>query len=527
MKLKHDDIPIETGGLADQGEFRIKASATAFGILSSGLYSNKFKAILRELGCNAYDSHVEAGYPERPFTVHLPTRLNPVLSIRDYGVGLDHEQVMGLYTTYFESTKNDSNDFVGCMGLGSKSPFSYTKNFTIVAIKNGIKGTYSAFIGKNGVPNVAQLTSEETDEESGVEISFAVEETYDMRNFKHEVNDTYKWFKTKPEITGDAVEIDDVDYSERDIAPGVHMRKNQGYRNRSYALMGNVAYPINVPEGEELGKGVRELLHNNAFVIEVNIGELDIAASREELGYTDLTIETLKKKAEVIFGALESYVDTQLAPAKTKWDRVIAANKLISSNSNLFSEIVQKYAKKNPRKFPKGLLSNYHGMNVQVPVSEFEKAVEGMRVTQKNIQNKSYNSNPTKLGQIKPDHVLKPGKKQVTSYYNRNENDYWDVHTIMVGKTAIVFNDEPGNVLARIRAACDDDDSTELDGFSNLLIVKAQNKQCDKNAMLKFLKSRLPGMPLVLASQLPSVTGLSAGATGNVKITVQEFTKKQ
>lgn len=77
MKLKHDDIPIETGGLADEGEFRIKASSTAFAILSSGLYSNKFKAILRELGCNAYDSHVEAGYPEKPFTVHLPTRLNP------------------------------------------------------------------------------------------------------------------------------------------------------------------------------------------------------------------------------------------------------------------------------------------------------------------------------------------------------------------------------------------------------------------------------------------------------------------
>ena len=526
MKLKHDDIPIETGGLADQGEFRIKASATAFGILSSGLYSNKFKAILRELGCNAYDSHVEAGYPERPFTVHLPTRLNPVLSIRDYGVGLDHEQVMGLYTTYFESTKNDSNDFVGCMGLGSKSPFSYTKNFTIVAIKNGIKGTYSAFIGKNGVPNVAQLTSEETDEESGVEISFAVEEVYDMRNFKHEVNDTYKWFKTKPEITGDAVEIDDVEYVEENIAPGVHLREGNGYRAKSYALMGNVAYPINVPDGEELGKGVRELLHSNSFVIEVGIGELDIAASREELGYTDQTIDTLKAKAEIIFGALEGYVDTQLSPVKTKRDRLIAANKLISSNSSLFSEIVQKYVKKNSRKFPKGLDKNHYGINVQVPVSEFEKAVEGMRVTQKNVQRNHYNNNPTKLGAVKTDSALKPGKKAPQSYYQRNENDYHEVHTLLVDKTVIVFNDEPGNVLARIRAAVDDSDNTELDGYQNILIVKPQNQKCDKKAMLKFLKSRLPGAPIVLASKLPNVTGLSAGATGNVKITVQCFTNK-
>lgn len=527
MKLKHDDIPIETGGLADQGEFRIKASATAFGILSSGLYSNKFKAILRELGCNAYDSHVEAGYPERPFTVHLPTRLNPVLSIRDYGVGLDHEQVMGLYTTYFESTKNDSNDFVGCMGLGSKSPFSYTKNFTIVAIKNGIKGTYSAFIGKNGVPNVAQLTSEETDEESGVEISFAVEQNYDMRNFKHEVNDTYKWFKIKPEITGDAVEISEIVYVERDIAPGVHLREGRGYGAKSYALMGNVAYPINVPEGEELGKGVRELLHSNAFVIEVGIGELDIAASREELGYTDTTIETLKAKAEVIFGALEGYVGKQLNPAETKWDRLIAANKLINSNSTLFSEIVQRYVKKNSSKFPKGLDKNYYGINVQVPVAEFEKAVEGMRVTQKNIQRDRYGNNPTKLGNIKTDSVLKPGKKAPQNYYGRNDNDYWEAHTLLAAKTAIVFNNETGNILARIRAASDDDDNTELDAYENILIVKPQNKQCDKKAMLKFIKSRLPGAPIVLASSLPSVTGLSAGATGNVKITVQQFATKR
>ena len=120
MKLKTKDIPVETGGVQEQGEFRIKNSATAFAILSSGLYSNKFKAILRELGCNAYDSHVEAGCPEKPFTVHLPTRVNPILSIRDYGTGLTHDQIMNLYTTYFESTKNDSNDYVRstCLDIG-------------------------------------------------------------------------------------------------------------------------------------------------------------------------------------------------------------------------------------------------------------------------------------------------------------------------------------------------------------------------------------------------------------------------
>ena len=90
------------------GEFRIRNSAKAFNILSSGLYANKVKAIIRELSCNAIDSHTAAG-TKQPFEVHLPTTLEPWFSIRDFGTGLSHDQVTKIYTTYFESTKTNSN----------------------------------------------------------------------------------------------------------------------------------------------------------------------------------------------------------------------------------------------------------------------------------------------------------------------------------------------------------------------------------------------------------------------------------
>ena len=134
-----------------QGAFRIKESAKAFRILSSALYSNPIAAIIRELSCNARDSHVEAGITTN-FKVHLPTVMDPTFYVQDFGVGLDHQQVMNLYTTFFESTKTSSNDFVGALGLGSKSPFSYTDNFTVIAIKNGERNVYSAFINEAGVP---------------------------------------------------------------------------------------------------------------------------------------------------------------------------------------------------------------------------------------------------------------------------------------------------------------------------------------------------------------------------------------
>ena len=51
------------------GEFRIRNSAKAFNILSSGLYANKIRAIVRELSCNAVDSHVAAGKQDTPFDI--------------------------------------------------------------------------------------------------------------------------------------------------------------------------------------------------------------------------------------------------------------------------------------------------------------------------------------------------------------------------------------------------------------------------------------------------------------------------
>ena len=190
--------------VAEIGEFRIRNSAKAFNILSSGLYANKIRAIIRELSCNAVDSHVAAGKSSVPFDVHLPNQLEPWFSIRDYGTGLSHEQVTNIYTTYFESTKTNSNEFIGALGLGSKSPFSYTDNFTVTAVQNGKKGIYSAFINEQGVPSIALMMEEETTDPNGVEVRFAVEDRYDFDKFRSEARHVYEYFKLRPVISGNA-----------------------------------------------------------------------------------------------------------------------------------------------------------------------------------------------------------------------------------------------------------------------------------------------------------------------------------
>lgn len=308
----------EVSGLLSTTDFKIKASAKSFQILSSSLYGNKIRAIVRELGTNAYDSHIAKGTPDRPFTVHLPTDLEPYFSIRDYGVGLSKEQVEQIYTTYFESTKTESNDFVGALGLGSKSPFSYTSNFLVTAIKDGVKNTFAAMVNDIGFPSIALLTTEETVDESGVEIKFSVNDSWDFSKFRDEAIVTYRSFKVIPEITGRETTIERDTYKLQDIIPGVHLRVIRG--NSAEAVMGNIVYPLHdVPSAEKNLGSVAALL-KFPLTINFDIGELDFQASREGLSYIPSTIAAIKSKLEKISTQLALQVNNELKVITNKWE---------------------------------------------------------------------------------------------------------------------------------------------------------------------------------------------------------------
>jgi hypothetical protein len=64
MKTSVAPINVESSKAFKTSNFTIKATPKAFSILSDGLYSDPKLAIVRELGCNAYDSHVAAGCPK-------------------------------------------------------------------------------------------------------------------------------------------------------------------------------------------------------------------------------------------------------------------------------------------------------------------------------------------------------------------------------------------------------------------------------------------------------------------------------
>ena len=322
------------------GEFRIRNSAKAFNILSSGLYANKIRAIIRELSCNAVDSHVAAGRPETPFDIHLPSQLEPWFAIRDYGTGLSHEQVTNIYTTYFESTKTASNDFIGALGLGSKSPFSYTDNFTVTAIKDGIKGIYSAFINAEGVPSIAKMGEEETADPAGVEVKFSVNDRWDFSKFQDEARTVFTYFKLRPVISG----VSDFKFRERtyeteNIIPGVHSYGDRG--RGSNAIMGNIAYPIEVPQANQKDLGDVAGLLDCGLELHFAIGELDFQASREGLSYIPQTIESIKRKLEAVNAQLAVHIAAEADAIKNLWERAFYLLK--KKENTLWQAAVKKY----------------------------------------------------------------------------------------------------------------------------------------------------------------------------------------
>jgi hypothetical protein len=330
--------------VSEIGEFRIRNSAKAFSILSSSLYANKIRAIVRELSCNAVDSHKAAGKEATPFDVHLPNQLEPWFSIRDYGVGLSHQQVTEIYTTYFESTKTGSNDFIGALGLGSKTPFAYTDNFTVTAVKDGVRGVYSAFINESGVPSIALMMSEESTDPNGVEVKFSVNVYNDFDRFITEARNVYSHFSLRPVVSGGlrSFKFFDVVYKEKDIVPGVHYTKGEyNYNNSSYAVMGNIAYPIAIPESDKELGNLSELLQCG-LELHFGIGELDFQASREGLSYIPITVKNIKTKLEQLNTRLATHIAEAADKIPNLWERLYFLQ--TKHNDRLFKAAVEKYA---------------------------------------------------------------------------------------------------------------------------------------------------------------------------------------
>lgn len=331
---------IEAGGLTEVGSYTIVADATMFNILLSNLYSDKPRAIVRELCTNARDSHAEAGILDRPFKITLPTRWDDAFSVRDYGISLTHEQVMHLYTVVGKSTKRDSNVSVGKFGLGAKVPFAYTDSFTITAILNGEKRIYNAFRSE-GIPQMALLVTEPTDEETGLEISFSVR-TDDVSAFTQAAKRVLLGFDVVPEnnidVTSSQFEViisgadwKVVETSQWNVIHGAQVRQ------------GCVLYPVDTGAlfaNGKLDDSIRRLVDANV-IIDMPIGSVDITPSRESLSYDPATLANLQDKVRSIYQEVVDGLNAKVTHAKSLWDAITIRRELENNTNRAIFALIE------------------------------------------------------------------------------------------------------------------------------------------------------------------------------------------
>jgi hypothetical protein len=336
MKTVVETRDLERSGNFAESNFKIKASAKAFKILSDGLYSDKIKAIIRELSCNAYDAHIEAGNQGQKFDVHLPTSFDPTFYIRDYGTGLSKEDLESIYTTYFESTKTNTNDAIGCLGLGSKSPFSYVDMFTVTSYYDGTQYVYSALLNDHGTPAIMLINESETDEPNGLKVQFAVKKE-DTREFSYKASDVYFYFNTIPNLVGHNPDIREREYTVKNDTWGLSSDR----RSQAVAIMGNVAYPINLNK-VDFSDEERTILQSFPVDLFFKIGDLEVAASREGLSYDEKTTQVIRERVQEIIDHEKARIERDLVKQKTYWDAVVWIKN--EKNTNKIVDLLFRHA---------------------------------------------------------------------------------------------------------------------------------------------------------------------------------------
>lgn len=343
MKIRTEENLLLTNG-NNEKKFTIQASAKAFQILSSALYSRKVEAIIRELSCNAFDSHMMAGYPERPFTVHLPNEWSSEFYVEDFGIGLSADDVENIYTSYFTSTKTESNDVIGGLGLGSKTPFSYTDSFNIRTRKDGIECHYNAYINMAGEPSVSLLTSTPTSEPNGVRVTVPVKAD-DFGQFAQDAVKVYQWFPVLPEIVGRELTIHNKSAIRLATEGSFWAPYGQGSYNKNiiYAVMGNVCYHVaNVAEtfSAHFTKGEQTFFKNNSLYVKFDIGDLDVAASRETISFDEETEKVFIKRVQDVIRLFSQETQDKLDGEITT---VVDAIKLVQDTVGLWAHDMFTY----------------------------------------------------------------------------------------------------------------------------------------------------------------------------------------
>ncbi|QXV74823.1 rIIA protector from prophage-induced early lysis protein [Rhizobium phage RHEph24] len=326
------------GGAVEK--FQMAQTGHFFEILSNTLYANGKLAMIREVLCNAWDSHIASGVMGTAINISLDAN---ELVIRDYGLGIPHHLVHQIYCVYGNSTKTNDGNQTGGFGLGSKAPFAYTKHFIVTNHHDGKKVVHAISRGNNGdgTPERRVVVDVPTTEQ-GVEVKIPVKDSRDMGILREYIETVAKYGEMNVLLNGKKLERFNLSAS----TDGFYVAQSENFglnsNSRVYIRYGNVIYPVE-QHGEytqEISKvidfleslpGDNSWSSRNTWKIcfQAPPNSITVTPSRESIQVTPVTAKTLK--------ALFLKVDT----AKTMHQLAVLRNQMVK-------DATEHYAKQHP-----------------------------------------------------------------------------------------------------------------------------------------------------------------------------------
>jgi hypothetical protein len=328
MKLNGIQTHVDqAAGVQEEVAISFEANAVAFYAQISGLAKDKIGYPIRELSTNAWDA--SRGNME----VHLPTNLNPVFRVRDYGPGMSAEDMKNVYARLYASTKRGTNESVGGWGLGSKSPFAYligaegAGSYNVTSYHGGMLRTYVLSLAAGGNPVMRLLAEMPSDEPTGMDVSFPVRRQ-DIRTF-HDRASAILWsFNPRPKITPA------LGWKEPVVkASGegwISYKDSSVPFYQPQVRMGCVMYPFDLNQIKTSGF----LTDNDTVLFDAPIGSLKVTLSREELAYDDTTKTTLQN----LVATYEASFISQLQQKVDDCDSLFEACRVFSEETDGLGE---------------------------------------------------------------------------------------------------------------------------------------------------------------------------------------------
>lgn len=338
MKLENTAPHIESGGITiKNSKFAIGNLGMIMRILREMLYSDPINAICREICANARDAHRETKVADKPIQIHLPNRLDRNWKVRDFGPGITPDRIENVFLRYGESTKRDDNIQQGSFGIGAKSPFSKTNQFSIVTVTNetgvNIKRAYIAHIDESEQGSLRLVYESETEEPCGTEISVPVEER-DVQSFiTATLAATQYWDdipgSARPILTGiDPLPVWEVEGSNVLEGDDWKLHSSSGdsiYSNSSNnakIILDGMSYPINTSHIRNIPNKDRELL-SKKLRLYFNVGELTPSANREQLQYDDKTQKQILDKLIKARNEIATRLQQEIEDNESYWDAIL------------------------------------------------------------------------------------------------------------------------------------------------------------------------------------------------------------